>query len=47
MTKKAALTEARRLRAEGKVVKVFHHSGIYTQPGRGIASYSYYSVKVL
>lgn len=47
MTKKAALTEARRLRAEGKTVKVFMHSGIYTQPGKGIASYCYYSVKTV
>jgi hypothetical protein len=44
-TKKTALKVARAKRAEGKAVKVFHHAGVYTQPGRGLASYSYYTVE--
>jgi hypothetical protein len=44
-TKKTALKVARAKRAEGKTVKVFHHAGVYTQPGRGLASYSYYTVE--
>lgn len=44
-TKAAALKAARKLRSQGKTVKVFHHSGVYTQPGRGLASYDYYTVQ--
>lgn len=44
MSKSAALKKARQLRAKGQAVRVLHHAGIYTQPGRGIAAYSYYSV---
>jgi hypothetical protein len=43
-SKAKALAAARKLRAQGQVVKVHHHSGVYCQPGRGIASYSYYIV---
>jgi len=44
-SKAAALKEARKRRAGGETVKVFHHAGVYTQPGRGLASYSFYIVK--
>lgn len=44
-TKQTALKVARQKRAEGKTVKVFHHAGVYTQPGRGLAQYSYYTVQ--
>ena len=44
-SKKTALKVARAKRAEGKTVKVFHHAGVYTQPGRGLAQYSYYVVQ--
>jgi len=44
-SKKVALKVARAKRAEGKTVKVFHHAGVYTQPGRGLAAYSYYTVQ--
>lgn len=46
-TMKAARIEARRLRAEGKVVKIFEHSNVYTQPGRGIAVSIEYEVRVV
>lgn len=43
-TKSAALKAARLLRAQGQAIKVFHHGGVYTQPGRGLASYDRYEV---
>jgi hypothetical protein len=44
-TKAAALKEARKRRDNGETVKVFHHAGVYTQPGRGLVSYSHYLVQ--
>jgi hypothetical protein len=44
-SKATALKVARQKRADGKAVKVFHHAGVYTQPGRGLAQYSYYTVQ--
>lgn len=46
-TLKAARIEARRLRAEGKTVKIFEHSTVYTQPGKGIAVSIEYEVRVV
>lgn len=43
-TKATALKAARQKRNDGKTVKVFHHAGVYTQPGRGLAQYSFYTV---
>jgi hypothetical protein len=47
MTKAQALKQARRLRAEGKTVKVFEHAAVYTQPGRGLAVAISYEVRVI
>lgn len=44
MTKKQAIQLAKKLRAEGKTVKVFERSGIYTKPGRGIVPFVEYFV---
>lgn len=44
-SKKQAFAAARKLRAEGKVVKVFRRSGTYTQPGRGIVAFVSYEVR--
>ena len=45
--KKQALSAARKLRAEGKTVKVFEHSTTYTQPGRGLTVAIHYEVRVV
>lgn len=47
MTKTQAFQKARQLRAEGKIVKIFRHEGIYTQPGRGIVPFINYEVRVV
>lgn len=47
MTKKQAIQEAKARRAAGETVKVFCRSGIYTQPGRGIATFCHYFVKAV
>lgn len=47
MTKKQVFAEARRLRAEGHVVKVFCRSGTYTQPGRGIVAFEHYYTRIV
>ena len=44
MTKKEAFELARKLRSEGRTVKILRHTGIYTQPGRGVVGYDYYTV---
>lgn len=44
-TKKEAFEAARTLKAKGKTVKVFCHSGIATVPGRGIQPFIYYTVQ--
>lgn len=44
MTKKEAIKLARKLRAEGKNVKAYCRSGVYTQPGRGIVAFVEYFV---
>jgi hypothetical protein len=44
-SKATALKVARQKRADGKTVKVFHHAGVYTQPGKGLAQYSYFTVE--
>lgn len=46
MTKKEAILEARRLRAEGKNAKAMCHSGVATQPGRGLVAFVNYYVEV-
>lgn len=43
--KRRAIFRARELRAQGKNVKVFRRSGVYTQPGRGIVPFVSYEVK--
>lgn len=45
MTKSQAIRLAKKLRAEGRNVKVFCESGIYTQPGRGLSTFSHYFVR--
>lgn len=42
--KRQAVEAAKLARAEGKVAKVYRHSGVYTQPGRGLAGFCYYTV---
>lgn len=44
MTKQQAIQLAKTLRKQGKQVKVYCRSGIYTQPGRGIVSFVEYFV---
>lgn len=44
MTKKQAIQLAKKLRSEGKVVKVYERSGVYTQPGRGIVPFVEYFI---
>lgn len=43
-SKKQAIREAKKLRSEGREVKIFERSGIYTQPGVGIVGYVSYEV---
>ena len=38
-SKKLALKHLKELRAQGKTVKLFRNSGVYTQPGKGIVSF--------
>jgi len=44
-SKAAALAEAKKLRAEGKTVKVYKEAGVRTVPGKGITPYVTYFVK--
>lgn len=46
MTKKQAIAEARRLRAEGKKASARCYSGITTVPGKGIVAFVEYYVRV-
>jgi hypothetical protein len=46
-TKKEAIQEAKKRRANGETVKVFCHTGVGAQPGKGLAAYRYYTVKAL
>ena len=43
-TAKKAIKVAKALRANGQNVKVYRHEGIYTQPGKGIVPYLYFTV---
>lgn len=45
-TKKQAVEAATALRASGKTVKIFRHSGVGTVPGRGITPFLYYTLSV-
>lgn len=47
MTKKQAIQEAKARRAAGEAVKVFCHSGVYTQPGKGVVTFCNYFVKTV
>jgi len=46
-SKSSAIRAAKAARAKGQAVKVFHHAGVYTQPFKGIAAYSYYVVQAV
>jgi hypothetical protein len=45
MTKREAIAKAKKLRAQGRTVKVYRVETLYTQPGRGLAVAITYLVK--
>lgn len=45
--KREAFKKAKKLEALGYKVRVVFRSGVYTQPGKGLASFKGYEVQIL